>query len=375
MRILLDARYLDGAFTGIGTYSREMIEHLSMVDHDNYYYVLVRAGFEGELEVGKNFEMLTYAHAPVSFATIFQLGNFVDSLDVDLMHSFFPVAPLRMKTPLIVTMHDLQPFLDPDFSARRPIVMQTLYNLFYHYIYPATMAKAKWVVNVSYYTRDAAADLFPEFAPKLIVATSGLDEELLTPPTGDFEAAKKTYHLDKPFLLYYGSTRPNKNLPMIVRAFARYVRDQNDTETELVLILKKDRFFRDVTRAIRLEGIAQRVRVLDQVPAEDQRVIIANARVFLFATKHEGFGFPALEAMAAGTPVIAGSSGALPEICGDAAEFVNPDDRNAIARAIGLLMTDEPRRKELIEKGRKRAAQFDWRETAERMKDIYRLLF
>ncbi len=374
MRILIDARYLDGTYSGIGTYSRNLVENLAVLDTENTYYVLVRSGFRQGLNVGDNFRILSYSAAPVSFSTLFRLGSYVDSLKVDLLHSTFPVAPLRMKTPLMVTMHDLQPLLDPDFSGRRTFPLQWAYNYFYRFVYPATLKKARWVVNVSYHTRARLADFYPELTPKLVVVTSGLDPGHFEPPGEETGEVLERFNLDRPYLLYYGSTRPNKNLKNAVQGFFNFMDEYPGDETELVLILKQDRFFRDVRRLIRTRKKSKRVRVLDQVSRQEQKCLLQRASAFLFPTKYEGFGFPALEAMAANVPVIAGESGALPEICADAAEFVNPDDPQDIASAIAAVLFNTERREELVRLGAERAKQFDWRLAAERVRDIYRLL-
>lgn len=375
MRILIDARYLDGTYTGIGTYSRNLLENLSQLDQTNEYYVLVRPGQTDSLGLGPNFHLITYRPRPVSISTMLFLGGYVDSLKVDLMHSLFPLAPLFMRTPLKITVHDLQPFIDPEFSARRPIWIQLLYKVFYRYAYPAVMRRSKWIVCVSHHTRDTVAELFPTEVSKLAVVTSGLDNRHFEPPQNDPAAVRERHGATRPFVLFYGSTRPNKNLPNIVRAFAHYVREAEDGETELLMILKRDRFFRDVRKVIRKEGITDRVRVLDQVSHNDQRALLGEARLFLFPTRYEGFGFPALEAMAAGIPVIAGQSGALPEICGDAALLVNTEDPVEIAEAIDRVLHDDDLREELCQRGLEQARRFDWQEAARSVRDMYNLLF
>ncbi|MCC6547437.1 glycosyltransferase family 4 protein [Candidatus Sumerlaeota bacterium] len=375
MRILIDARYLDGTYTGIGTYSLNLIENISRIDKENFYYILVRPDFDARLQLGQNFQLVAYPRKPVSFATLTRLGNYVDSLKVDVMHSTFPLAPLFMKTRLAVTVHDLQPFIDPEFSARRSLLSQWGYSFFYRTVYPATLNKAKWIINVSYHTRDAVATYFPELIPKLIVVPSGLDQTHFNLPEKSIQETTRELRLDKPYLLYYGSTRPNKNIPNMIRGFGTYARDFEDNETEFVLVLKKDRFFRDIERVIRQEKMQHRVRILSQLSPSDQRAVLGGARIFMFATKYEGFGFPALEAMAAGIPVIAGRSGALPEVCGKAAEYVSPDSPQEIAIAIQMLMHDPKRRSELIELGSSHSRLFDWKEAATRVRDIYRLLF
>ncbi len=375
MKILIDARYLDGTYTGIGTYSKQLLENLARVDEKNQYLVLVRPSFKGELKLGENFKLVTYSPKPVSLQSLLSLGRYVDSLNVDLMHSFFPIAPLFMRTPLMVTVHDLQPFLDPEFSARRPLPVQLAYRIFYKYTYPAVLKKAKWVLNVSYHTRDNVAALYHEQIPKLIVVTSGLDQRIFDPAPENSAEVREHYGLVNPYLLYFGSTRPNKNIPMMIRAFAHYVRTHQDIETDLVLVLKKDRFFRDISKTIRQEALTERILVLDQLEYEEQRAVLTGAKAFLFPSKYEGFGFPALEAMAAGIPVLASDSGALPEICGEAALVTSADDYEEMGEGIARLVNDRYFRRSLIERGEERARLFKWEGAAEMVRDIYQLLF
>ncbi len=375
MRILIDARYLDGTFSGIATYSTQLLLHLARIDQANEYVVLVRPGYRSPPDLGENFRFVTYAPKPVSLATLFRLGSYVDDLGVDLLHSLFPLAPLGMKTPLMVTLHDLQPLVDPDFSGRRPLPLRLGYRLFYRTMYPAVMNRAKWVATVSYTTRDNALAQYPWLRGKVLVVPSGLEKSAFDPPAVSAADIEARHGVRRPYVLYVGSTRPNKNLPNMISGFASYRRRSGDKATEFVLVVKRDRFYRDVRRRLKIEGVQDHVRVLNQVSEGDRHALVCRASLFLFATRHEGFGFPALEAMAAGVPVVAGESGALPEICGDAAWFVDPDDPESIADGMIKLLGDPGEYAMLAERGRRRAEVFDWEAAARQVRDIYQLLF
>lgn len=376
MRIIIDARYLDGTFSGIATYSTQLLEHLAQVDQVNEYTVLVRPGFHGRINLGENFELMSYGPQPISLSTMFHLGRSVDALGGDLMHSLFPLAPMMMRTPLMISIHDLQPFVDPDFSSRRLLPMQWGYNTFYRRVYPATLSRSRWAVTASRYTRNLVAELLPDHLPKVLVVPSGLAPDLRSPVIeGDPAAIPKDHGISEPYLLYYGSTRPNKNLPTQLRGFARYLEESGDTETTFVMILKKDRFFREIRRVIKMEALEGRVRILDQLPTPKKRAILARARAMMFVTKYEGFGFPALEAMAAGVPVLTAQSGALDEICCQGAEYADPDDPHDIARGIAVVLHNQMRRAELLEHAHQRIHVFDWKLSAEHIRDIYTLLF
>ncbi|MDX2174902.1 MAG: glycosyltransferase family 1 protein [Candidatus Sumerlaeia bacterium] len=377
MKLLHDCRYLDAAFSGIGTYSRGVLEALAALDEKNEHVALVGPRFDGDLRVGPNFSLRSSPAPPVSFRTLTTLGALIERARPTLVHSHFPLAPLRMQPPFIVTLHDLQPFTDPHFSGERTAPVRFAYNQFYRTVYPAVLNRAKWVVCVSYATRDAAAAMLPSIKQKLVVVHSGVDGSIFQQPGGEqIAAARVAYKLDRPYALYFGSTRPNKNLEAMVKAFGLMLQrgDPAVQDHQFVLVLKQDRFFSNVERAIRIRGLADRVRVLHQVSEDEKRVLLAGADALFFATKFEGFGFPALEAMAQGVPVLAGRSGALPEICGEAAHFADPWDEEELAEAMHRVLADEELRGQLIDRGRLHAPRFTWRHTAEFLADVYQLL-
>ncbi len=378
MRVLIDARYLDGSFSGIGTYSRLLIEHLAKVDSETEYQVLVRKGFRDSLSVGQNFEMISWGPKPVSWKTYFRMHDAIEVLEPDVVHCLAPPAPVLYDGPLLITLHDLQPFNDPEFSGRRIGLMRAAYNLFYSWAYPTVINQSKWVLCDSHTTRDDLVRLMPDTAPKAITVLPGLE-----PPEGEavtdghVESVRAKFGLHERYCLYYGSTRPNKNLVKLVEAFELAVSRNPERlkDLHLVLVVRKDRFFRDVQRLIVRNRLQDRVRVLDQMPGREKQALLAGATAFLFPTKYEGFGFPPLEAMREGVPVLAGRSGALPEVCGDAALLTDPFNVDDIAAGILAIVNDEELRDTLIINGRDQVLRFDWINSAETVRDIYRLLF
>jgi glycosyltransferase involved in cell wall biosynthesis len=377
-RVLIDARYLDGSWSGIGTYSRLLIEHLAKVDTETEYLVVVRKGFHDNLAVGPNFEVLSWAPRPVSWQTVLRFHDYLEALQPDLVHVLSPIAPMFWNGPLMITLHDLQPFIDPDFHGRRMRTLRAAYNLFYSMAYPTSMNASRWIMCDSFATRDDAQRFMPEVNDKLVVVYPGLDLPEDDPIGFEHvEAIRAKLEIRGRYCLYYGSTRPNKNLPMLVQAFqAAILSEQNAlSDMQLILVLKRDRFFRDVERVISRNRLEDRVKVIDPMPPREKRALLHGAAAFLFPTRYEGFGFPPLEAMAEGVPVLGSTSGALPEILGDAAVLADPFDRADIAEGIVRVTTNRELRRTLIERGRARAARFDWTSTAELVRDTYRLLF
>ncbi|MDX1973382.1 MAG: glycosyltransferase family 1 protein [Candidatus Sumerlaeia bacterium] len=378
MSVFLDARYLDGRFSGIGTYSKHLIEHLAKLDQTTRYQVLVRPTFHQALNVGDNFELLTYAPQVMSFQTVFLLHKYLEEFKPSIVHALAPMAPIFYEKPLLVTLHDLQPIVDPMFHGKRHPLVRTGYQLFYRWAYPTVLAKAKWVLCDSYATQQDALEHYPGLRPKLIVSHLGI-EQAGAPPL-ESERQQITQRLgvaEAPYFLYYGSSRPNKNLLNLVKAWKRFqeIAAKSWQQSKLILVVSGSRFLRDVERWVRRNKLSQQILIHEPLEAREHRALLAGAHALLFPTKFEGFGFPTLEAMQLSIPVLASTHASLPEICGNYAVLVDPDDVEAMAKGIHQIATQNSLRERLKAEGPLRAAQFPWSATAQTALDVYNLLF
>ena len=183
------------------------------------------------------------------------------------------------------------------------------------------------------------------------------------------------YQINYPFLLYAGNIRRHKNVPRLVEAFA-VVREQLAThrlyrDLRLVIIGDTISQYPAVRQAVIKSRVEHVVRFLGFVPFETLRCFYESAAAFVFPSRYEGFGLPPLEAMACGTPVVTSNVSSLPEVVGDAAVLVNPENVFDIARGIRDVLLDEHLRDELIRRGREQAARFSWERTARQVLEIY----
>jgi len=182
--------------------------------------------------------------------------------------------------------------------------------------------------------------------------------------------------VDYPFLLYVGNIQPQKNLPRLVEAFAvvQAELEQHPRYGELRLIIIGDDLagHPDMRRSVIRSRMQQRVRFLGFVSTETLRVFYSSAAAFVFPSLYEGFGLPPLEAMAQGTPVVTSNLSSLPEVVGEAAVLVNPENVFDIARGIRQTLLDDDLRRTLSLRGREQAARFSWDRTADRVLEIYR---
>ncbi len=199
------------------------------------------------------------------------------------------------------------------------------------------------------------------------------EETYRYPP--DMQRILDRYQIHYPFLLYAGRTNPQKNLPRLVEAFAvvRGELSEHPLYKDLRLIIIGDNVSRSSTlRHAVIQGrVEQSVRFLGFVPIETLRVFYQAAAAFVFPSLYEGFGLPPLEAMACGTPVVTSGVSSLPEVVGDAATIVNPENVFDIARGIRETLVDLDLRNALILKGFQQLTRFSWAETAARVLETY----
>jgi len=183
------------------------------------------------------------------------------------------------------------------------------------------------------------------------------------------------YQINYPFLLYAGNIRRHKNVPRLVEAFA-VLREQLASHAvyrELRLLIIGDTIsqFPAVRQAVIKSKMEHVVRFLGFVPFDTLRCFYEMALAFVFPSRYEGFGLPPLEAMACGTPVVTSNVSSLPEVVGDAAVLVNPENVFDIARGIRDVLLDDRLREELVRRGRLQAQRFSWERTAREVLEIY----
>lgn len=375
MRIGIDARFLGGSSYGLAQYSESLLLALSRHDTQNHYTVYVNSGLTRRLSLGPNFSLVPLRGAPLSAGGLRRLDRALGREPVELLHVHFPLAPIFSRTPTLITVHDVVPF-SPRESRRRRIPFWD--RVGGRFLYPMTMKRAKWILCVSNATRDRLCRIFPEVFHKTIVMTSGFEDQGARKLDASAVAAiRSRLALPDKYLLYSGSSGEPKNIPRMIEAFALMLKhDPRASGYQFLLDLTGDLSgVRSVESAIDGHGLRGKAVVVTGLAPEDRHVVFREAAGLFMASKEEGFGFPVLKAQMAQVPVIAADSGALPEVCGEGALFVDPDNALAMAEMLGQALFDENLRDYLIERGQKNAARFSWDDTAKHLKQIYELLF
>ena len=367
LRVALDATSLHGARTGVGVFASELLSRLGLRSELDVAAFAVTWRGRGRLAelvppgvraVGR----------PMAAQPLRQCWRRVDHPRIDwwigaadVVHGPNYVVPPTRGAAEVVTIHDLTPWRFPELTNRDTRA------------YPGLVARAvrrgAWVHTVSRFVADEVLDLLGVAPKRLVTIPNGASALPPCRPGTDAAAGRSLAGGDR-YVLSLGTVEPRKGLPALVSAFDGVA--AADPDVRLVLAGPDGWGADALTAAIAAAHHRDRILRLGWVGGDDRAALLRGATAFAYPSRYEGFGLPPLEAMAAGVPVLTTTAGALPEVVGDAAVLVPPDDVDELAGALAAMLADPARRDALVRAGRERLACFSWERCAEEMVDLYR---
>lgn len=265
--------------------------------------------------------------------------------------------PTFSTVPLVATVHDLAHLRLPEHTQNpmRRVYARTMYR--------ALHARARAVLCDSTFTLNEYRALVGERTNGAAeVVHAGVDETWFSIPDSPSPEPR-------PYFLFVGNLKPHKNVGLVLEAMRLAAGPPSDTL--LVIIGRRDGMrTRDDTLATMAAALGERVRFLGEVDEDALRRYVKNAAALVFPSLYEGFGLPPLEAMAAGTPAIVSRAASLPEVCGDAALYVDPTNAADLASAMQRVLGSAELREDLARRGRERARGFSWDATARATRDV-----
>ncbi|PYX15193.1 MAG: hypothetical protein DMG84_12565 [Acidobacteria bacterium] len=230
---------------------------------------------------------------------------------------------------------------------------------------------------VSRFTKGEIEKLFGIPASRIEVVYNAIDERFLRGHTNDSDRQflAERYLVNYPFILYAGRISPHKNVVRIIEAFSalKAELDKESKYPDLKLIIIGDELSKhpDLRRTVIRGGVQNDVRFMGFVPIEVLRIFYDSAKTFVFPSLYEGFGLPPLEAMAHGTPVLTSNTSSLPEVVGNAAVLVNPENVFEIMRALHRVLLDQTLRERMKQRGYDQAKKFSWDASAREILNVY----
>jgi glycosyltransferase involved in cell wall biosynthesis len=296
------------------------------------------------------------------------------SQEMDLIHGLAFAAPLASSCPTVVTVHDLS-FL------RYPGAFRPFNRRYLSLVTKASTRRAARVIAVSASTRQDVITLCGVPQEKVVVVPNGVTPEFSPADPVEISAFRQRLGLPNRYILFLGTLEPRKNLVRLLEAYALLrAQEQGDrasgvgapTVPPLVIAGDKGWFYHEIFARVAALGLTDQVSFPGFVPAEELPWWYRGAELFVYPSLFEGFGLPVLEAMACGTPTITSLASSLPEVAGDGAILVDPEDVTQLARAMHQVLTTPGLAGRLRSSGLRQASRFPWEKTAAATREVYR---
>jgi glycosyltransferase involved in cell wall biosynthesis len=270
-------------------------------------------------------------------------------------------APMLARAPLLVTIHDLAHIACPEFA---PGMLKQTYA---RTMFRRVKRQAAAIICVSRFTADELQRYIPGGGAPVTVVHSGVDAEWFA------SAGAETTATGRPYFVFVGNVKPSKNLGTLLRAFQDVM---NELPHDLVIVGKRNGMLSADHAVLRLaERWPDRVRLTGEVSGAQLRRYVRGAVALVFPSLYEGFGLPPVEAMAAGCPCIVSTAAAIPETCGEAALYFDPNDASELASKLREIAGNDTLRAMLIRRGAEQARRYDWdcttRQTIEVMESVF----
>ena len=371
MRVAIDIRRITEF--GVGTYTRNAIRTLARLDHANEYFLIGIPGKFGDIgELPPNFVTIPAQPNELSLASYLELHSILKKHGCDLLHvPHLFWKPQGIPCPYVVTVHDL---LDHMYRVNSHSTVKR--NMHFQFT-RRVLHKAARIFAVSNFSKADTVRIFRVKPEKIEVIYNAIDDRFRLGHASDAERQfiAERYQVNSPFLLYAGRISPHKNVVRIIEAFAalksELYKDGKFEDLKLIIIGDEVSKHPDLRRACVKGGVQNDVRFLGFVPIDVLRIFYDQAKIFVFPSLYEGFGLPPLEAMAQATPVVTSNTSSVPEVVGEAAVMVNPENVFEIMRALHRVLLDQPLREKLKGRGVERAEKFSWDSSVRRMLEIY----
>lgn len=374
MHVGMNAHLLSFAPTyrgaGISRYIRNLITYLLLARSDDRFTVFLGDGnLPSDWRCADSLSAVVSRLPTVKPIVRVSWEQFIQPVEVwrrriDVLHSMGYVKPVVSRCPSVVTVYDLSFLVYPDTFNR---ANQLYLSLLTRY----SVRQANRIIAISSSTKQDLVRILGVPAERVAVVYPGV-EDCFRPERDQRRLKEFRYRqqLTEPFILFFGTLEPRKGADTLLEAYA-LLRKETNLPHSLVLGGAKGWLSERIFDRVRELGLEQSVRFTGYVPQEEQPLWYNCADLFVYPSLYEGFGFPPLEAMACGTPVVTSNVSSLPEVVGDAARLVEPGKAADLFEAMATVLSDEDRRRQMAQRGLARAGAFSWSEAARSTLDIY----
>ena len=364
MKVAIDARKLHDF--GIGTYIRNLLRHVARMDRETEFVLLCQEPDLGiAAQLGPNFRTVLERSPNYSIREQLHIPWLLMRERPDVFHAPHYVLPPAVRCPSVVTIHDTIHLTFPQYLPNRVAFAYARGSMW------AAARRSHRILTVSEASKRDILHFFDVPPEKIVVVHNAIDERFSREPRAeDVARVRERFQLQQQFVLYAGNIKPHKNLERLIEAFNGLRRSGLD-DLKLLIIGDQISKYPALRRAVHRHKLHKHVRFLGYLPDDTLAILYRLAAVFVFPSLYEGFGLPALEAMASGTPVVTSNVSSLPEVTGDAAVLVDPYDVGAIEAGMRRVLTDPQLAADMRRRGLLRAREFSWERSVAKTWQVY----
>lgn len=375
MRIGFDGKRAVQNFTGLGNYSRYIVDILCQFGPENEYVLYAPKKRENKRldKLTKQYQQLQLSYPTTSswkkFSSLWRVWGVTRQLEkekIDIFHGLSNELPLNIhqsEVKSIVTIHDL-------IFLRYPQYYHSIDRKIYTYKFRKACENADKIIAISECTKRDIIEFFRIPADKIEVVYQGCDPSFIHPVAEEKKReVRAKYQLPDHYILNVGSIEERKNALSAVQALMML-----PEQIHLVIVGRHTEYTDKVKHFIKENKLEERVHIISNVPFDDLPAFYQLAEIFVYPSRFEGFGIPIIEALYSGIPVVAATGSCLEEAGGPDSIYVHPDDIKGMADALKQIYTDPERKKNMIEKGHSFAKRFSEEKQAEEILNIYKKL-
>jgi glycosyltransferase involved in cell wall biosynthesis len=368
MKIGIDARMYGPENGGLGRYIQQLITHLEKTDFQNEYVIFLRKNnWDKYNPASVHFQKQLADICWYGWKEQILLPKILNKFKVDLMHFPHWNIPVFYHKPFVVTIHDLIMHHYPRQRATTldPIayfIKDKLHRL----VIRLAVTRAKHIFATSEFTKSDIINTFKIQANKITV---GYQAPCLDARQDIDCDVKNKFGIHDKYVLYVGSAYPHKNVEGLLKAWNLF-KNKYEENTQLVIVCKKDYFYNKLSEKFSVQNLPD-VVFTDFVDDNLLSCLYKQASLFAFPSLYEGFGLPPLEAMKHNVPVVSSNRSCMPEILGEGAFYIDPENSEAFAEAIYKVLNDENLRQELCINGKKELERYSWNKLAKVVLSIY----
>ena len=343
---------------GSSVYCFELLTNLAKLDKENNYEIYMPQSPTNDLP--KATDKWRYTVLPSrKMWTITSLSlNLLKNRSLDVFFTPTHYLPIFSPKKSVVSILDVSYIYFPQLFKKKDLIQLKKWTKY-------SARKSDKILTIS---ESSKSDIIKEYGVsgnKIEVIYPGINTSLPVNNKLKMEDLEKKFGIKNKYILFVGTLQPRKNIERLIEAYSKI-----ETDASLVIVGRRGWQFEEILNAPEKYNVKDKVLFLENVSDEDLPAIYRNAEFFILPSLYEGFGIPVLEAMNYGTPVITSNISSLPEVGGDAALYVDPNDTTDIAEKMKKLLEDDNLKRQLIEKGKKQVEKFSWEKSARQTLEV-----